>query len=179
MSEEDKNLLEPSSTHGYDHGTYQWSQDLKDVTVTVPVPKGTRGRDVHVKIGTNELKVGLKNQPLIVDGSLHKPVVLDGCTWQVEDNQAIVVYLQKQNQQEWWGAILKDQALIDTKKINPESSKLSDLDSETRAVVEKMMFDQRAKEMGQPTSDQRKNDAIMKKILEKNPDAFKDTSSQN
>jgi hypothetical protein len=54
---------------------------LGDVDVTVPVPKGTRARDLVVVLQKKKLSVGLKGQEPIMAGELCKEIKLDDSTW--------------------------------------------------------------------------------------------------
>lgn len=48
---------------------YRWTQTIKDVDITVPVPGTLKGRDFVVKISREHLTVGVKGQEPIIDVS--------------------------------------------------------------------------------------------------------------
>ncbi|GLT75150.1 hypothetical protein SLA2020_468970 [Shorea laevis] len=163
-------LRVPNNGNGLDLEKYSWTQTLQEVTVNVPIPKGTKSRSVVCDIKKNHLKVGLKGQPPIIDGGLYKPIKADDCYWSIEDESSLSILLTKHDQMEWWKSLVKGDPEIDTQKVEPENSKLADLDPETRQTVEKMMFDQRQKAMGRPTSDELQKQEIMKKFMAEHPE---------
>ncbi|POW13900.1 hypothetical protein PSHT_07563 [Puccinia striiformis] len=160
---------------------FTWKQTLQDLTLNIPVPPGTKARDLVVEIKKTKLKVGLKGKEPILDGTLCKEIKQEESTWTLElslllpenpvdDNKEISLHLEKISQMSWWENVLTHHPKIDTTKITPENSKLSELDGETRAMVEKMMFDNQQKQMGKPTSDEQKKLEMLEKFKAAHPE---------
>lgn len=149
---------------------YKWTQELGDVSIAVPVPKGTRAKNLDIVIEKRKLRVGLKGQDPILDGELCKEIKVGDSTWNLEDQEVVHIYLDKLNKQQWWENVLTHHPKLDTTKIVPENSKLSDLDGETRGMVEKMMFDNQQKQLGKPTSDELKKMETLKKFQQAHPE---------
>ncbi|EIE22427.1 CS-domain-containing protein [Coccomyxa subellipsoidea C-169] len=167
---EESKGLKPNGGNGADLETYSWTQSLSDVVIAVPVPAGTKGRDCDVSISKTKLKVGLTGADPVLDGELFASVMPEDCYWNISDGEVVELNLQKVDRMAWWKSVVKGEPEIDTQKVEPENSKLADLDPETRQTVEKMMWDQRQKQMGLPTSEEAKKEEMLKKFMVQHPE---------
>jgi len=149
---------------------YRWTQTLDALEVFVPIPPGTRAKQITCDIGIDTLKVGIKGQELILNGKMHSKVKPDDSMWTLLDGKTVQISMEKLDGMKWWESVMEGDEKINTRKIVPENSKLSDLDGETRMTVEKMMYDQRQKAAGKPTSDQEKQHDLLQKFMAAHPE---------
>jgi hypothetical protein len=69
---------------------YTWTQVLGEVDLVVPVPKGTRARDLSVVIQKKKLSVGFKGQEPILAGELCKEIKVDDSTWNLGEHRMLI-----------------------------------------------------------------------------------------
>merc|ERR1712131_447793 len=168
--EEDKGKMKPNVGNGADMDNYSWTQTLQELEVRVPfkLPK-LKSRDVICTMTKKRIKCGLKNQTPVIDGEFPADIKEEESFWTLNSG-TLTLDIEKVDQMSWWEHLVTSDVKINTKKVSPENSKLGDLDGETRSMVEKMMFDQRAKAMGEATSDERRKNDMLKKFMEQHPE---------
>jgi hypothetical protein len=166
----DEDDVPPPPGNGGSTDKYVWTQSLSELGISIFLPEGTRARDLKVDFDNQTLKVAIKGKTeLIVDGTFHKRIIVDDTLWTIEDG-ALKLDIAKEDKMCWWKCALVGDPEINTQKVQPENSKLGDLDGETRQTVEKMMFDQRQKAMGLPSADELQKQEMLQKFMTAHPE---------
>lgn len=150
---------------------YVWTQTLEEVEIRIEVESHIRGKHLNVDLKNKTMSVGLKRAEPLVQGDWHKDITDSLWTLETEGKKKfMVISIEKLQGMCWWPCVIQGHPEINTKKIQPENSKLGDLDGETRQTVEKMMFDQRQKQMGKPTSKELSQQDKLKKFMTMHPE---------
>jgi len=142
--------LEPIE-NGYEFDNYKWVQNAKDVTIFIPISRDVKSRDIKVNFLTNKIHVSVKEQVFFnTSKELTHEIKPDNCTWFIDDDERekrlLIVELDKKKFDEWWVCVNKGDPEIDASKIRPPNAQISDLDSSTRATIDKMMYDEDVKQ---------------------------------
>ncbi|OQR87688.1 nuclear migration protein nudC-like protein [Achlya hypogyna] len=121
---------------------YSWTQSLQDLTVSLPVPKGTKSRDLSVKMAQTSLRVAINGQEPLVDGALAGKIKTEESFWSLEANETLVLSLEKAPPQTWWKTVLQGDAEIDTTKVD-STMRIDEYDPVTQGAIRKVMYEQR------------------------------------
>ena len=177
-----KGKPQPNDNNGGETDRYSWGQTLEQLDVTVEIEKDIRAKQLDVQLKTTTVRIARKDgSKVYLEGEWFEKIDAEESFWTLEsgpNNKQLVMNITKiPNQDKWWDTVIKGDKTIDTSKVNPEPSKLSDLDGEMRGEVEKMMFDMRQKQMGKPSSDELKKREMLEKVMKANPNLNFDLSN--
>jgi len=171
--EEEDNEPAPKGNGGQTD-RYVWTQTLDNTTITIQLESTIKSKDLEVKLTNESCFVRIKGQEPTIDGKWPEMVDSTESNWTLEtlkDGKELIIFIQKwANRNGWWDCAIKGDAKINTQKINPETSKVSDLDGEMKGTVEKMMFDMRQKQQGLPSSDELEKRSKIEQFMKAHPE---------
>ena len=151
---------------------YSWTQTLHELTVNFFIPSDVLGRMIKVDVKADRIRILVRNA-VFLEGEFSNKVKPDDHVWTIDTVDGLRVLsltVDKYEGTSWWSCVFKGDTEINTRKVEPENSKLSDLDEETRSTVEKMMEDQRRKAMGLPSVDDEKKQDVLKQFMSAHPE---------
>ncbi len=65
---------------------YTWHETSEDVTVLLTVGPTVTKPDIWYKLTPEKIELGVKNEPMLLDGELCGAVDTDGSTWMLDSN---------------------------------------------------------------------------------------------
>ena len=141
---------------------YVWTQTLEEVTVHIPIPNGTRAKDLNVKIDAHSISVKRKDGDDAslpsLEGMFFARIRPDECTWTIESSQSMTTLQLTLDkiQKTWWDIVISgDTPLIDTTMVD-STRHIDTYDDKTQAQIRRIIHDQRQERLGLSSSDSSK-----------------------
>lgn len=125
---------------------YSWTQTAYDLTIIVSLNDDISSKDeIKVDVTNQEVNIYIKEEKYLENNTLSFDVIVEKTFW-YKDDKNLIIELEKAKKHEWWRSVFIGDEEIDTSKVVPPTESVNDLDSETRATIDKMLYDQRKKE---------------------------------
>ncbi|CAF1077526.1 unnamed protein product [Rotaria sp. Silwood1] len=173
--EQKKFQARPETYNGADRDLYCWTQTINDIDVRVKIPKHIKkGKDIKVNLTKQHIKIDIieSNEiKTLIDSDLPWTIRAEDSTWSLVPGEYIHISMEK-SMERWWENFLINEKKINLKHIQPEKS-MENLSQEEQMKIHQMMYDQRQKAMGLPTSEEQKYQEIMKQAWNAEGSPFK------
>lgn len=151
---------------------YKWSQSITDVTVQLTLDKPTRSKELNVELKYDKISIRRKeNNSIIIEGNFYDNVKVDDSAWNIEDGRAIILNLEKA-QENIWKSVIKGDEEIDATKVD-NTKNLDEFDDETQGALRKIIYEQNRKAQGLPTTEEEKQQDILKQAWNAEGSPFK------
>ena len=102
---------------------------------------------------SQDRKINLKDKVLI-DKDLQNECDETESYWQIEDKKELILNIEKLSGM-WWKCVFKGDKEVNIEKIDAPQMSMDQLSEDARVTLDKMLYDQKAKELGLPTSEER------------------------
>ena len=104
-------------------GRYSWTDSTEEgtITVSVPLPPGTKKRDVLSKIRAKHWTLGVRGAAPIIDCDFTGVVVTGECVWTLEQEE-LSMTLQKAQPDEGWGSLLAGEVQLGAVEVEKAAS---------------------------------------------------------
>ncbi|XP_014233110.1 nudC domain-containing protein 3 [Trichogramma pretiosum] len=165
-------LLDKPFTNCYNGATYDnysWSQTIGDIDCLVKVPETIKkSKQVKVDIKADSLLIKLCSDAgqwdTHFEGKFSFNIRHNDSFWCLEPGKTINLHLSK-GQERWWENMLESEPKIELSKIDC-SRPMDDMTEGEQMKIEELMWNQRQKELGLPTSEdaerKRKEEQLLK-----------------
>jgi len=153
---------------------YMWSQSIKEVTMEIPLKESRKASELVVEITSTQLRASVKETgEVLLAGDFPERVSRGDSIWSVEDNDKLLVTLDKMKEI-WWKSVFVGDTEIDCTKVDSTKS-VQDYDPETQGAIRKIIFDRDQKAKGLPSSNQIRTGEIIRQAWDAENSPFKGT----
>ncbi|XP_031631223.1 nudC domain-containing protein 3 [Contarinia nasturtii] len=159
----------------YDESNYCWSQTFTEIEIHIRLPEHVTSKNLKVNITYTSIEIyaTLNGERItILRGQLSEKCKAPDTMWTITGGNKLNISIDK-TKEIWWKKLLQhEKGEIDANQIDC-SRPLEELSAETQAQINQIQFDEHQKLKGQPTSEQIKQEELLRKAWDAEGSPFK------